>query len=160
MLYSRLEFANLTNKTTATLRNWEKIGKLVPKVIHDNGDKFYTEEQLFEVINPQALLTTKIIVAYTSVVPENADFLNTKLKFLKQYTNNISPDHKVLSDIRNNFSLKEPGISELIQLLASNRVHTLILFDENELVNEELFPFFQKLIKAKDTKIIIIKKGE
>lgn len=160
MLYSYAEFAKLINKSTQTLKEWNKKGKLKPKVIHEDGNEYYTEEQLLEVINPQALLSKKIIIAYTSVVPENADFLNTKLKFLKQYTNNISPDHKLLSDIRNNSSLKEPGISEVIQLLASNKVHTLILFDENELVNKELLPFFKKLIQAKETKIIIIKKGE
>ena len=56
MLYSYAEFAKLINKSTQTLKEWNKKGKLKPKVIHEDGNEYYTEEQLLEVINPQALL--------------------------------------------------------------------------------------------------------
>ena len=44
--YSIGEFAKAIGKTTKTLRNWDKNGKLKPVRVEDTGYKYYSQEQL------------------------------------------------------------------------------------------------------------------
>lgn len=44
--YSIGEFAKAIGKTTKTLRNWDKSGKLKPARIEDTGYRYYSQEQL------------------------------------------------------------------------------------------------------------------
>ena len=44
--YSIVEFAKAIGKTTKTLRNWYKNGKLKPVRVEDTGYRYYSQEQL------------------------------------------------------------------------------------------------------------------
>ena len=44
--YSIGEFAKAIGKTTKTLRNWDKNGKLKPDRDEDSGYRYYSQEQL------------------------------------------------------------------------------------------------------------------
>jgi len=44
--YSIGEFAKAIGKTTKTLRNWDKNGKLKPVRVEDSGYRYYSQEQL------------------------------------------------------------------------------------------------------------------
>ena len=44
--YSIGEFAKAIGKTTKTLRNWDKNGKLKPVRVEDTGYRYYSQEQL------------------------------------------------------------------------------------------------------------------
>ena len=49
--YSIGEFAKAIGKTTKTLRNWDKNGKLKQVRVEDSGYRYYSQEQLNHFIN-------------------------------------------------------------------------------------------------------------
>ncbi|MEG6534367.1 MAG: MerR family transcriptional regulator, partial [Caldibacillus thermoamylovorans] len=48
--YSIHEFSKLINRTPQTLRNWDKSGKLKPHHTGSNGYRYYSHDQLKEVL--------------------------------------------------------------------------------------------------------------
>ncbi|AKL95748.1 hypothetical protein CACET_c23020 [Clostridium aceticum] len=49
--YTIHEFSKLIGRTTQTLRNWDKRGKLKPDHTASNGYRYYSNEQLKQVLN-------------------------------------------------------------------------------------------------------------
>ncbi|MGL5716636.1 MerR family transcriptional regulator [Cetobacterium sp.] len=49
-MYSIGEFARRIGTTAQTLRNWDRMGKLVPARITKGGTRYYSEEQLEEYL--------------------------------------------------------------------------------------------------------------
>lgn len=47
------EFARLIQKSSQTLRNWDKSGILKPAAVDQNGRKLYSKEQLDHILNQQ-----------------------------------------------------------------------------------------------------------
>lgn len=50
MLYTIGKFAKLLGVSTNTLRKWHEIGFLVPHIITPGGTRYYTKEQLNELL--------------------------------------------------------------------------------------------------------------
>ena len=54
--YSIHKFAKLAGRVPETLRNWERTGRLIPHHKGPNGYRYYSSQQLNEVLgigNPQ-----------------------------------------------------------------------------------------------------------
>ena len=60
--YSIREFSKLIGRTTQTLRNWDKSGKLKPHHYGSNGGRYYSEEQLNEVLGIKP--SKRVVVGY------------------------------------------------------------------------------------------------
>lgn len=52
--YSIHEFSKLINRTPQILRNWDKSGKLKPHHLGSNGYRYYSHEQLNELLGIKA----------------------------------------------------------------------------------------------------------
>ena len=50
-MYSIGKFATLIGVTQQTLRNWHKEKKLIPAFIAESGFRYYSENQLIEIVN-------------------------------------------------------------------------------------------------------------
>ena len=51
--YSINEFSKILGVSAQTLRNWDKNGKLHPHHTSSNGYRYYSHEQLNQVMNPR-----------------------------------------------------------------------------------------------------------
>ena len=58
--YSINEFSKILGVSAQTLRNWDKNNKLKPHHTSTNGYRYYSHEQLNQVINLNPILDKKI----------------------------------------------------------------------------------------------------
>ena len=66
--YSIHEFSKLIGRSAQTLRNWDKSTKLLPNHTGSNGYRYYSHDQLKEVLNlKDELERDKIIIGYCRV---------------------------------------------------------------------------------------------
>lgn len=66
--YSIGEFAKAIGKTTKTLRNWDKIGKLKPARVEDTGYRYYSQEQLNHLLGLKNMESkSKKVIGYSRV---------------------------------------------------------------------------------------------
>ena len=66
--YSIGEFAKAIGKTTKTLRNWDKNGKLKPVRVEDTGYRYYSQEQLNCFLGIKSIeATNKKVIGYCRV---------------------------------------------------------------------------------------------
>lgn len=63
--YSIHEFSKLIGRTPQTLRSWHKNGKLKPHHTGANGYRYYSSEQLNQLLGLEN--TNKIVVGYCRV---------------------------------------------------------------------------------------------
>ena len=64
--YSIGQFAKAIGKTTKTLRNWDKNGKLKPAEVI-NGQRYYSEEQYHQLVGTSVIQKEKKIIGYARV---------------------------------------------------------------------------------------------
>ena len=64
--YSIHEFSDLLNVTPQTLRNWDKSGRLKPHHTRANGHRYYSKEQLNQVLNIKPN-TKRLVIGYCRV---------------------------------------------------------------------------------------------
>lgn len=64
--YSINEFSKILNVSAQTLRNWDNNGKLHPHHTSSNGYRYYSHEQLNQVLNIKPNLN-RLVIGYCRV---------------------------------------------------------------------------------------------
>lgn len=123
--YSIGKFAKLVGLNKETLRNWHKNGTLIPHHIMKNGYRYYSEEQIDEVLS----LKKGKIIAYHRNVGISKDELNQQVNALEKYMKEKKYCFELLVDEEGN-SEKFKLLSELI---GTSSLEKLVLLNENVL---------------------------
>jgi predicted site-specific integrase-resolvase len=127
------EFSNLINRTPQTLRNWEKRGILIPHHKGPNGYRYYSEEQLNEVIGVNR--KARIVIGYCRVSSaKQKNDLERQIENVKTYLTAQGNPFEIVSDIGSGINYSKKGLQELIRRIEHNEVSKVVVLYKDRLL--------------------------
>ena len=132
--YSINEFSKILGVSAQTLRNWDKKGKLHPHHTSSNGYRYYSHEQLNQVMNIKPNLD-RIVIGYCRVSSnKQKDDLERQIENMKLYLIAQGKPFKIISDIGSGINYKKKGLQELIKLISQNKVEKVVVLYKDRLL--------------------------
>lgn len=155
--YSINKFAKLLGITTQTLRNWDKNGKLHPHHTTENGYRYYSVDQLNQLVNKKNP-KENLIIGYCRVLNETfEDELTEQVNIVKSHIEEITDSYKIITDYNNGVTNKRSGLRELIELITEYKVSKVVLLYKDRLssisyeIFEQIFFLYNCQIEVIDT---------
>ena len=97
--YSINKFSKILGVSAQTLRNWDKKGNLHPHHTSSNGYRYYSHEQLNQVMNVKPNLD-RIVIGYCRVSSnKQRDDLERQIENMKLYLTAQGKPFEIISDI-------------------------------------------------------------
>ena len=132
--YSINEFSKILGVSAQTLRNWDKNGKLHPHHTSSNGYRYYSHEQLTQVMNIKPNLD-RIVIGYCRVSSnKQKDDLERQIENMKLYLTAQGEPFEIISDIGSGINYKKKGLKELIRRISQNKVEKVVVLYKERLL--------------------------
>ena len=132
--YSINKFSKILGVSTQTLRNGDKKGKLHPHHTSSNGYRYYSHEQLNQVMNVKPNLD-RIVIGYCRVSSnKQKDDLERQIENMKLYLTAQGKPFEIISDIGSGIDYKKKGLKELIKRISQNKVDKVVVFYKDRLL--------------------------
>lgn len=132
--YSINEFSKILGVSAQTLRNWDKNGKLHPHHTSSNGYRYYSHEQLNQVMNIKPNLD-RIVIGYCRVSSnKQKDDLERQIENMKLYLTAQGKSFEIISDIGSGINYKKKGLKELIRRISQNNVEKVVVLYKDSLL--------------------------
>lgn len=132
--YSINKFSKILGVSAQTLRNWDANGKLHPHHTSSNGYRYYSHEQLNQILNIKPNLD-RIVIGYCRVSSnKQKDDLERQIENMKLYLNAQGRPYEIISDIGSGINYKKKGLKELIKRISQNKVDKIVVFYKDRLL--------------------------
>lgn len=132
--YSINEFSKILGVSAQTLRNWDRNGKLHPHHTSSNGYRYYSHEQLSQVMNVKPNLN-RITIGYCRVSShKQKDDLERQIENVKLYLTAKGQPFEIISDIGSGINYKKKGLQELIKRITQNQVEKVVVLYKDRLL--------------------------
>lgn len=132
MYYSIHKFAEKLNKTPQTLRNWDKSGYLKPAYKSANGYRYYTDEQLNQVLG---IPTKRMTIGYCRVSSaKQKDDLVRQEENMRNYLISKGYQFEIISDIGSGINYKKKGLDTLIDKVINKEVDKIVVLHKDRLL--------------------------
>ena len=132
--YSINEFSKILGVSAQTLRNWDANGKLHPHHTSTNGYRYYSHEQLNQVMNIKRNLN-RLTIGYCRVSShKQKDDLERQIENVKTYLIAKGQPFEIISDIGSGINYKKKGLKELIKLITQNKVEKVVILYKDRLL--------------------------
>ena len=132
--YSINEFSKILGVSAQTLRNWDANGKLHPHHTSTNGYRYYSHEQLNQVMNIKPNLN-RLTIGYCRVSShKQKDDLERQIENVKTYLIAKGQPFEIISDIGSGINQKKKGLKELIKLITQNKVEKVVILYKDRLL--------------------------
>ena len=132
--YSINEFSKILGVSALTLRNWDANGKLHPHHTSTNGYRYYSHEQLNQVMNIKPNLN-RLTIGYCRVSShKQKDDLERQIENVKTYLIAKGQPFEIISDIGSGINYKKKGLKELIKLITQNKVEKVVILYKDRLL--------------------------
>ena len=132
--YSINEFSKILGVSVQTLWNWDKNGKLHPHHTSSNGYRYYSHEQLNQVMNIKPNLN-RIVIGYCRVSSnKQKDDLERQIEDMKLYLTSQGKPFEIISDIGSGINYKKKGLKELIRRISQNKVEKVVVLYKDRLL--------------------------
>ena len=132
--YSINKFAKILGITPQTLRNWDAKDKLHPHHTSSNGYRYYSQEQLNQVMNIKPNLD-RIVIGYCRVSSDKQkDDLERQVENMKLYLTAQGKPYEIISDIGSGINYKNKGLKELIKRISQNKVEKVVILYKDRLL--------------------------
>ncbi|MBQ7475931.1 MAG: IS607 family transposase [Selenomonadaceae bacterium] len=126
------KFSKIVGVTPQTLRNWDKTGKLKPHHTTSSGYRYYSEEQLNQVLKTK--IKTKIVIGYCRVSsPKQKDDLERQIENVKTYLLAQGKSFEIISDIGSGINCKRKGLLELLGRINRDEVEKIVVLYKDRL---------------------------
>lgn len=132
--YSINEFSKILGVSAQTLRNWDNSGKLKPHHTSSNGYRYYSHEQLNQVMNIKPNLDRKIIGYCRVSSNKQKDDLERQIDNMRIYLISKGQPFEIISDIGSGINYKKKGLKELLKLVTQNKVEKIIVLYKDRLL--------------------------
>lgn len=132
--YSINEFSKILGVSPQTLRNWDNNGKLHPHHTSSNGYRYYSHEQLNQVMNIKPNLDRKIIGYCRVSSNKQKDDLQRQIENMQMYLTAKGKPFEIISDIGSGINYKKKGLKELIKLISQNQVDKVVVLYKDRLL--------------------------
>ena len=131
--YSIHEFSKIIGVSAQTLRNWDANGKLHPHHTTVSGYRYYSDEQLNQVINVKP--KKRITIGYCRVSShKQKDDLERQIDNVKTYLLAKGQPFEIISDIGSGIDYKKKGLQELIRRISQNQVEKVVVLYKDRLL--------------------------
>ena len=132
--YTINKFSKLVGKTPQTLRNWDKSGVLKPHHTTTNGYRYYSEEQIKQVLHIK-VDNPKIVIGYCRVSSsKQKDDLERQIDNVKSYLIAQGKPFEIISDIGSGINYNKKGLQDLIQRIDSGCVEKVVVLYKDRLI--------------------------
>ena len=132
--YSINKFSKILGVSAQTLRNGDKKGKLHPHHTSSNGYRYYSDEQLNQVMNVKPNLD-RIVIGYCRVSSnKQKDDLERQIENMKLYLTAQGKPFEIISDIGSGIDYKKKGLKELMKRISQNKVDKVVVFYKDRLL--------------------------
>ena len=132
--YSIREFSKILGVSAQTLRNWDSNGKLKPHHTSSNGYRYYSHEQLNQVMNIKPNLDRKIIGYCRVSSNKQKDDLERQVESMRMYLISKGKPFEIITDIGSGINYKKKGLRELIKLITQNKVDKVVVIYKDRLL--------------------------
>lgn len=133
--YSIHEFSKLISRTPQTLRNWDTSGKLKPHHTGAGGYRYYSHDQLREVLQIKEDLKNKVTIGYCRVSSnKQRDDLQRQIENMELYLNNLNKPYEIISDIGSGINYSKKGLRELIKKITAGQVEKIVVLYKDRLL--------------------------
>ncbi|WP_039240969.1 IS607 family transposase [Clostridium botulinum] len=133
--YSIHEFSKLIGRTPQTLRNWDKSGKLKPNHLGSNGYRYYSHEQLKQVLNISEIGNEKITIGYCRVSSnKQKDDLKRQVENMKKYLDSLNIKYEIITDIGSGINYKKKGLRDLLKKINNKEVQKIVVLYKDRLL--------------------------
>ena len=157
--YSIREFSKILGVSAQTLRNWDAKGKLHPHHTSSNGYRYYSQEQLNQVMNIKPNLD-RLVIGYCRVSSnKQKDDLERQIENMKMYLTAQGKPYEIITDIGSGINYKNKGLKELIQRISQNKVEKVVILYKDRLLRLG-FELVEYIASLHDCNIEIIDNTE
>ena len=134
--YSIGQFAKAIGKTTKTLRNWDKNGKLKPVRVEDTGYRYYSQEQLnhFLGLKLEKQINKKIIGYCRVSSHKQKDDLERQIENVKTYMYAKGYQFEIITDIGSGINYNKKGLNQIIDMVTNSEVEKIVVLYKDRLV--------------------------
>lgn len=132
--YTINAFSKILGVSAQTLRNWDNNGKLHPHHTSNNGYRYYSHEQLNQVMNIKPNID-RITIGYCRVSSnKQKDDLQRQVENMRLYLTAQGKPFEIISDIGSGINYKKKGLQELIKRISQNNVEKVVVLYKDRLV--------------------------
>jgi predicted site-specific integrase-resolvase len=133
--YTIHEFSKLVGKTPQTLRNWNKKGLLIPHHTGANGYRYYSHDQLKQVLNIKEDKKPKVIIGYCRVSSyKQKDDLQRQVENMKLYLDKQNKNYEIIEDIGSGINYTKKGLRTLLRKIVNNEVEKVVVLYKDRLL--------------------------
>ncbi|MCI7332326.1 MAG: IS607 family transposase [Mollicutes bacterium] len=134
--YSIGQFAKAIGKTTKTLRNWDKNGKLKPVRVEDTGYRYYSQEQLnhFLGLKLEKQINKKIIGYCRVSSHKQKDDLERQIENVKTYMYAKGYQFEIITDIGSGINYNKKGLNQIIDMVTNSEVEKIVVLYKDRLI--------------------------
>ena len=126
------KFSKIVGVTPQTLRNWDKTGKLKPHHTTENGYRYYSEEQLKQVLRTKP--KSRTIVGYCRVSSlKQKDDLERQIENVKTYLLAQGKPFEIISDVGSGINCRRKGLLELLDRINQDEVEKVVILYKDRL---------------------------
>lgn len=166
-MYSINKFSKLLNVTPQTLRNWHKLGKLVPFTTSTNGYRYYSQEQLDLFKHNSSSLdkisngsNNKIVIGYCRVSSsKQKDDLERQIQNVTSYMTIRGYQFEIVTDIGSGINYNNKGLNILLDRILNKEVSKIVVLYKDKLVRFG-FDLIQNICNKNNVEIEIIDNTE
>lgn len=131
--YTIHEFSKLVGKTPQTLRNWDKKGLLIPHHTGANGYRYYSHDQLKQVLNIKEDKKSKVIIGYCRVSSyKQKDDLQRQVENMKLYLD--KQNYEIIEDIGSGINYTKKGLRTLLRKIVNDEVEKVVVLYKDRLL--------------------------
>ena len=131
--YSIREVSERLGVTAQTLRNWDRSGKLHPHHTSSNGYRYYSEEQIDQLIHKKK--SKRMVIGYCRVSSKKQkDDLERQIESMRIYLTAQGKPFEIICDIGSGINYKKKGLQELIKRITENKVEKVVVLYKDRLL--------------------------
>lgn len=133
--YTIHEFSKLVGKTPQTLRNWNKKRLLIPHHTGANGYRYYSHDQLKQVLNIKEDKKSKVIIGYCRVSSyKQKDDLQRQVENMKLYLDKQNKNYEIIEDIGSGINYTKKGLRILLRKIVNDEVEKVVVLYKDRLL--------------------------
>jgi predicted site-specific integrase-resolvase len=132
--YSIAEFSKILNVSAQTLRNWNKKGQLNPHHTSSNGYRYYSHEQLNQVLNIKPNLERKTVGYCRVSSSKQKDDLVRQVENMSTYLMAQGKPFEIIQDIGSGINYKKKGLKQLIKQVTQGEVDKIVVLYKDRLL--------------------------